>query len=83
MWRRVTAARGAALLGWLHHYNWHRNHGSLQNPPTPSYEDVGHYPVAASPRISKPRDSPTTLRISLSHHRFRLTVPLRGQVRAA
>ena len=26
----TSTARRAALTGWLHHYNWHRNHGSLQ-----------------------------------------------------
>ena len=29
----TSAARHAALAGWLHHYNWHRNHGSLQGRP--------------------------------------------------
>jgi transposase InsO family protein len=29
----TSAARRAALAGWLHHYNWHRNHGSLQGRP--------------------------------------------------
>lgn len=29
----TSAARRAALTGWLHHYNWHRNHGSLQGCP--------------------------------------------------
>jgi transposase InsO family protein len=29
----TSAARRAALPGWLHHYNWHRNHGSLQGRP--------------------------------------------------
>ena len=29
----TSAARRVALAGWLHHYNWHRNHGSLQGRP--------------------------------------------------
>jgi transposase InsO family protein len=29
----TSAARRIALPGWLHHYNWHRNHGSLQGCP--------------------------------------------------
>ena len=29
----TSAARRSALRGWLHHYNWHRNHGSLQGCP--------------------------------------------------
>jgi transposase InsO family protein len=29
----TSAARRATLAGWLHHYNWHRNHGSLQCRP--------------------------------------------------
>lgn len=29
----TSGARRAALAGWLHHYNWHRNHGSLQGRP--------------------------------------------------
>ena len=29
----TSAARHTALTGWLHHYNWHRNHGSLQDRP--------------------------------------------------
>jgi transposase InsO family protein len=29
----TSAARRVALAGWLHHYNWHRNHGSLQDRP--------------------------------------------------
>jgi transposase InsO family protein len=29
----TSAARRTALTGWLHHYNWHRNHGSLQGCP--------------------------------------------------
>jgi transposase InsO family protein len=29
----TSAARGAALPDWLHHYNWHRPHGSLHGGP--------------------------------------------------
>jgi transposase InsO family protein len=29
----TSAARRAALGDWLHHYNWHRTHGSLQGRP--------------------------------------------------
>jgi len=29
----TSTARRSALRGWLHHYNWHRNHGSLQGCP--------------------------------------------------
>jgi transposase InsO family protein len=29
----TSAGRRAALAGWLHHYNWHRPHGSLQGRP--------------------------------------------------
>lgn len=29
----TSTARRTALIGWLHHYNWHRNHGSLQGWP--------------------------------------------------
>ena len=28
-----STARRAALAGWLHHYNWHRPHGSLHGSP--------------------------------------------------
>ena len=29
----TSTARRSALHGWLHHYNWHRDHGSLQGCP--------------------------------------------------
>jgi transposase InsO family protein len=29
----TSAVRRAAVVGWLHHYNWHRNHGSLHGRP--------------------------------------------------
>jgi transposase InsO family protein len=29
----TSTARRTALPSWLHHYNWHRNHGSLQGCP--------------------------------------------------
>jgi transposase InsO family protein len=29
----TSAQRRAALAGWLHHYHWHRPHGSLQGRP--------------------------------------------------
>ena len=29
----TSTARRSALRGWLHHYNWHRNHGSLHGCP--------------------------------------------------
>lgn len=28
-----SLARQASLPGWLHYYNWHRRHGSLENRP--------------------------------------------------
>ena len=29
----TSTGRGAALAGWLHHYNWHRPHSGLQGRP--------------------------------------------------
>src|SRR5262252_1705298 len=29
----TSAVRRAAVVGWLHHYNWHHNHGSLHGSP--------------------------------------------------